>query len=101
VVSFLEKGKVGIFAPLEEQIEETKRKWKKTGLKVAVEALNPYQESPKHDRAIERMRREKVDLVVLDCIGYSKRIKEKIRHIVEKPVLLPRTLLARAIKELI
>lgn len=100
-VSLLKKGKLGIFVPLEAQKEETKRKWQKTGLGVIVETLNPYQESPEQRAAIERIRKKEVDLVVLDCIGYSLRTAEKIRLITGKPVLCPRAVLARAIKELI
>ncbi len=99
VVSFLEKGTLGVFVPLEEQIQETQRKWKRTRLRVVVEALNPYLESPEQDQAIERMRNKKVDLVVLDCIGYSRKIKKRIRHLLGKPVLWPRSVLARAIQE--
>lgn len=101
VLSFLEKGKLGVCVPLEDQIEAARRKWKKTGMQIAVGALNPYLESPKHDQAVEKMRSQKVDLVVLDCMGYSKKTKERIRRLLERPVLLPRSILARAIQEFI
>lgn len=101
VVSIIKKGKVGIFVPLEEQKGKTIKKWKKTGLSVVIEALNPYQESPEGRRGIERMRDENVDLIVLDCIGYSLRTKSALKKEIGKPVLLPRTVLARAIKELL
>jgi protein AroM len=101
VVSFSEKGKLGVFVPLEEQIEGAKRKWKKTRMQIIVEALNPYLKSPEYDRALKKMRTKKPDLVVLDCIGYSKEIKERIRLLLETPALLPRSVLARAILEFI
>jgi protein AroM len=98
--SVLKKGKIGVFCPLPEQKKEVREKWGKTGLRVVVEALNPYQETSKADKAIERMKCENVDLIVLDCIGYSFSIKEKIAEATGKPVLLPRTVLARFIKDL-
>lgn len=101
VVSIIKKGKVGIFVPLEEQKSETIKKWKKTGLSVVVEALNPYQESPEGRRGIERMRGESVDLIVLDCIGYSMRTKSALRKEIGKPILLARTVMARTIRELL
>jgi len=101
VVSVIKKGKVGIFVPLEEQKGETIKKWKKTGLSVVVEALNPYQESPEGRRVIERMGEENVDLIVLDCLGYSLRWKTALKKEIGKPVLLARTVLARTIREMV
>jgi protein AroM len=101
VVSILKRGRLGVLVPIEEQKDEAKRKWEKTVMGVVVEALNPYQESLEDNEAIERMKKANVDLVVLDCIGYSQKIKEKIRGATGKPVLLTRTVLARTIKELI
>jgi protein AroM len=101
VMAILKKGTLAVFAPLEDQCEDVKKKWEKTGLKVAVEALNPYQEFSEARLAIERIKKEDAGLIVLDCIGYSQKIKEKIRLATGKPVLLPRTVLARMIKELI
>lgn len=42
-----------------------------------------------------------VDLVVMDCIGYTVAMKEKVRQISGKPVLLSRTLAARTAMELL
>jgi len=96
-VGRLKKGKLGVFVPLPEQKEETKRKWKRTGWRVVVEAINPYQEAGEGEKAFQRMRNEKVDLIVLDCIGYSKETKDKLQCILDKPVLWPRAILAKAI----
>jgi protein AroM len=98
-VARLKEGKLGVFVPLEGQIERTKRKWEKTGLRVVVEALNPYQEGPEHVRAIESMKGQDAGLVVLDCIGYSKATKNRLQRVLDRPVLLPRAVLASAIKK--
>ena len=42
-----------------------------------------------------------VDLVVMDCIGYTVTMKEKVHQISGKPVLLSRTLAARTAMELL
>ena len=42
-----------------------------------------------------------VDLVVMDCIGYTVAMKEKVRQLSGKPVLLSRTLAARTAMELL
>ena len=41
------------------------------------------------------------DLVVMDCIGYTVTMKEKVHQISGKPVLLSRTLAARTVMELL
>ena len=40
-----------------------------------------------------------VDLVVLDCIGFTQKMKEMFAEKTGKTVVLPRTLLARVISE--
>lgn len=100
VISVREKGRLGVFVPLEQQKEGCKRKWEETGLGVFVEPLNPYRVSKQEAKSIARMKRAEVDLVVLDCIGYSQKMKNKIGRAIQKPVLLPRTILARMISEL-
>jgi protein AroM len=101
VTSIMKKGRLAVLAPLEEQNESLKKKWQKTGLEIIIENLNPYQESSESDRIIEGIKENQVSLVVLDCIGYSIKLKEKINRATEKPVLLPRSILAGWIKELI
>lgn len=101
VRTHLKEGSLGVLVPLEEQKAATKRKWKKTGPRVVVEALNPYGETTADDEAIERMRNETVGMIVLDCIGYSSKAKDRLERILGKPVLLPRAVLASAIIKLI
>jgi protein AroM len=42
-----------------------------------------------------------VDLIVLDCLGFNKKTKAIFREVTGKPVLLPRTLVARIAREII
>jgi protein AroM len=45
------------------------------------------------------MKEQNVDIVVLDCIGYSLKMQYLLQQEAGRPVLLPRTALAGAIKE--
>ncbi|MEW6455822.1 MAG: AroM family protein [Acidobacteriota bacterium] len=101
VTAILSKGKLGVLVPMEEQKQDSMKKWKKTGLDVIVDVLNPYRGASEMEEVFDIIKRENVNLIVLDCIGYNMKIKERIREITGKIVLLPRTLLARFIKELI
>jgi len=57
------------------------------------------------DGRLEMVAREIKDLegnfIVLDCMGYTKEMKDMVAKITGKRVILPRTLLARSIMELI
>lgn len=41
------------------------------------------------------------DLILLDCIGYTVEMKKRIQELTGKPVILPRTLTARILCELV
>jgi len=99
IASVVQKGTLGVFVPLNEQKQEARVKWGRTGLRIVVEALHPYQVSEEGKGAIERVRGERADLIILDCIGYPLKTKENISAVTNKPVLLPRTALARMICE--
>ena len=53
------------------------------------------------DRAAKEMAGMDVDLVVLDCIGYTSAMKERVRQLSGKPVVLSRTIAARVVMELL
>ena len=49
----------------------------------------------------ETLLAQQVELIVLDCIGYARGVKERIQEKTGRPVVLPRTLLARVVGELL
>ncbi len=101
VTSIAKNGRLGIFIPLEEQRAMTVRKWEKTGLTLVIETLNPYRAELEANPEIRRMKAQNVDLIVLDCIGYSSRTQAMLQQEIGKSVLLPRTVLAKTIKQLL
>lgn len=96
------KGKLGVILPSEDQKEAMGRKWGKTGLAFEMEAASPYTGTEEDFRRAARNIREKdIDLIVLDCIGYSREMKRIIKEESGKPVILPRTLLGRVAGEIL
>ena len=98
-VEALNVSKLGVLVPDPKQKEMAKRKWKKVVKEVQVRSVSPYVGTE------EELRKQAQDLasselIVLDCIGYSTRSKEIVKEVTGKPVLLPRTLMARVIGEL-
>jgi protein AroM len=90
--------KLGVIVPSWEQIGQTQKKW--GYLNPVVEVAYPYENSQEIQDAAKRLRAENVDLTVLDCIGYTRQMKQAVREITGKPVILARFLLARVLREL-
>ena len=52
-------------------------KWEKLVRNVKVLAASPYGDPKELLQAAEQMRREPVDLIVLDCIGYNAAMRKR------------------------
>ncbi|MFQ3619691.1 MAG: AroM family protein [Spirochaetales bacterium] len=102
VPAILKKGLLGAVLPSAEQIPLLGAKWEKTGLQVELAAVSPYTGTEKDfQRVAYSLAEKKVDLVVLDCIGFTEKIKQVFQNILRCPVVLPRTLLGRIVGELV
>jgi protein AroM len=90
--------KLGVIIPSSEQIEQTKEKWSDVNLVVAV--ASPYENPEKLQEAARKLQAKNVHLTVLDCIGYTRQMKQEVKEITGKPVILSRTVVARVLREL-
>jgi protein AroM len=100
VMGILKRGKLGIIVPEREQILLVKRKWRKKDISLVITAANPYGEIEALKEAGNFLAKD-VDLIVLDCIGFTPQAKELLRRLTRKPVILPQTILGRILKELV
>lgn len=91
---------VGVLVPNAAQIERVTSWWQNYGVQVTLVAASPYQDIQGICKAAEELKKRNPDVIFMDCMGYSVAMKEKVRAICQKPVLLPRTVIARIIKEL-
>ena len=94
--------RVGAVVPAPEQIEQGTRRWE-TAVQgeVCVVAGSPYEDLAGLERAVERLKGWGAELVVLDCIGFTGAMKARAATIAGVPVVLPRTVLARTLAELL
>jgi len=88
---------LGVVVPLEGQIDAAKKKWKKD--KVIVEVKSPYARGKSWKEIAPNFSRKKVEIVILDCIGYKIKDKRALQKLLSVPVLLPRVVLAFAIDQ--
>lgn len=100
VAESLKVSKLGVVVPNPAQIDLTKRKWSGVAQDLAVVSVSPYSETlDSLAKAAEGLRDR--DLIVLDCIGFSAQAKKAAAEASGKPVIIPRTLMARVLRELV
>ncbi|MCS7099136.1 MAG: AroM family protein [Sulfolobales archaeon] len=100
IVKSLSPRRLGVLVPNSRQVSMTNRKWSAVTTDIKVVSVSPYtgNEGEIKQAAAQMVDR---DLVVLDCVGYSRRIKKVVAELTGKPVILPRTVIAYTIKELL
>ncbi len=97
--SLFGKCRLAVIVPAAEQEQQMYTKWAPVASSVFVAAASPYEGTESVATAASLIP-EETDLIILDCIGYTAEMKCIIRQLTGKPVLLPRTLLARLISEI-
>ncbi|MBS7608121.1 MAG: AroM family protein [Candidatus Bathyarchaeia archaeon] len=93
-------GKIGVVVPEKEQAAGAEKKWRKRGASVVVVWANPYGDVKALNSAAVMLAKENVDLIVLDCIGFTVKAWEIFRQLTGKPVLLPQFVLGYLLKSL-
>jgi protein AroM len=90
------EGKLGIFIPSEDQMELTIRKWNRDAI---IRHFSPYS-GKMEDLAKSSESMKDTGLIVMDCFGYNFEMKSLVAERTQRPVLLPRSLLASVVSAL-
>ena len=93
--------RLGAVVPDREQIEHGTLRWRGAAGDLRVEAGSPYADISELEHAITQLRGWGAELRVLDCIGFTCAMKARAAAIAGVPVILPRTVLARTLAELL
>ena len=98
-----EGDRLGVIVPAQDQLDDFGRKWKKQGVETTVTAALPYGPTAREEtiRAAEILKEHNVDLVVMDCPGYTLEVKRLVQETTVKPVILVRTAVSAMIKQLV
>jgi protein AroM len=94
-------ARVGVLTPSPRQIHDQERRWGEVASAVTVQAFSPYTPGDDLGGACVAFRAADVNVVVLDCLGYAVALKHEVRRLVDRPVLLARTVLGRVASELV
>ena len=82
------------------QIEQNQKKWQAFVRNCRTIAVSPYGDAADVAAAAQQIKDADADLIVLDCIGFTCEMKRMFAEATGKPVVLPRTLLARVAAEI-
>jgi protein AroM len=92
--------RVGVIVPDKAQEEQVAKWWKLSGVETEVASGSPYLGMNEVEDAARRLEGKDVSFICLDCMGYTVEMKNRVAEITGKPVILPRTLVARIADEL-
>lgn len=92
---------LGIITPDPAQVEEQQVRWRHVADRLSVLPASPYAAAETLPALGADLAGRGVDLIVLDSLGYGLASKATVRRAAGRPVLLPRTVLARAAAELL
>jgi protein AroM len=101
VVRGLGVRRLGVMVPLPSQIGELTEKWDAIDVEATFAAASPYADEDEVARATGELRGQELDLVVMDCIGYTGAHKRTVSQATGRPVLLSSSVVARVVGELL
>lgn len=96
----LRRGRLGVVYPAREQIADAAREWKHEGLEVYVDAASPYGSVEELAELAGRLAERDLDLILLNCMGFTNRMKKLVKEKTGKAVIQANSLVARVLKEL-
>lgn len=95
-------AKLGVFMPSPDQLEQSSQRWSQVTPQNRSISASPYVRPEETiPAAAEEFARWGADVLVMDCMGYTLAMKEQVRRITGKPVILARSIAARALRELV
>ncbi|MBI3457517.1 MAG: AroM family protein [Candidatus Rokubacteria bacterium] len=96
-------GRLGVLTPSAAHVPQTLARWRGYGFDPVVAVGSPYgEETPSAlGLVVEAFGAGEAGLVVLDCMGYRRKVKDELRALLGVPVLQANLLLARVVAELL
>lgn len=99
VDGMLPSGRLGVVIPHAGQLASMQRKWGRSGRKVEIAVLSPY-ESRGGACVFDGLGDREVDLIVLDCMGYGRDVQDRAERVSRVPVILSNRLVGAVIESM-
>jgi protein AroM len=100
------QGRLGVLTPSPRHVQQTEARWRGHGFDPVVVSLSPYEGGHSGQEVslapiADTLRSGGAGLVVLDCIGFTRRLRHDLQERVRVPMLVANLLVARLVAELI
>lgn len=97
-----ESERIGVVVPDDRQIEYCRKSWTERGMNPIVKAVSPSSHKDKFVEVARTFKEESdLNLIVLDCMGYTADIQTLLKNETGKTVILSRASIAYKVNELI
>jgi len=96
----LKKGKLGVVYPTEEQMPGAQPNFGSTDVETYADVTSPYEGSEELEALAERLSAQNLDLILLNCFGFSSDLKKYIAERTGVPTIQSNAVVARVLKEL-
>lgn len=93
--------RMGLMIPLQGQMEQAQKKYRRIKGEIIIQAASPYARRDEVQLAARAYKKADPHVIVMHCMGYTQTMKDQVREMTGKPVILARSLVARTLKELL
>ena len=92
---------MAVVVPAREQIPKARSGAFGKDVEVYYDTASPYGSVNELKEMADRIAKENVDLVFLDCMGFTREMKQIVKQKTGRPVILSNALIARVLQELV
>jgi len=96
----LKKGKLGVVYPTEEQMPGAQSNFGSPDVETYADVTSPYEGSEELEALAGRISAQNLDLILLNCFGFSSDLKKYIAERTGVPTVQSNAVVARVLKEL-
>lgn len=96
----LKKGRLGVVYPTEEQMPGAQSNFGSDDVETYADVTSPYEGSEELEALAERLSAQNLDLILLNCFGFSSDLKKYIAKRTGVPTIQSNAVVARVLKEL-
>ncbi len=93
--------RLGVVTPTPGQVRAQRRRWRSSARWAFVVPASPYGPPEDFEKAAEQLRHHRVELVAMDCIGYTHSMQQRFRDSLGVPVLAALSVLGRVAAEML
>lgn len=97
----LKRGRLGVVYPAKEQRAKADSDYGREGVQVYADYLSPYRGLDEVDQLAERLSEQSLDLILLNCFGFSSEVRRVVAERTGVPVIQSNALVARVLKALV